>query len=646
MSSSISGNSLEQRPSSPRAEANLAAFRSVFDLVPYAIAIHDQEGRLISANSRLGSVCGVRSEELVGNFLSDFLELRHPTIRAVPPELDRQMLREAQKGPLEVAVISRGSGQRAIVLLFAATISLGEQACVVTSAINVTELRTMEQQFLQAQKMEAVGRLAGGVAHDFNNLLTVINGYSDLALRRLPAGDPLRQSITEIRKAGERAAGLSQQLLTFSRKRDIDPRPIKLADVIQKARGMLDGVVGEDVEITLDLDEEAGPVMADPGQIDQILMNLAVNARDAMPEGGRIALRVAPLQIDPDTAAHWMGVEPGNYVVLEVSDTGMGMSDEIQQRIFEPFFTSKAEGEGTGLGLATVYGIVKQAEGWIKVESQPGKGTIFRVGLPVLPESTVRAVAPEIAPANMDGQETILVVEDQDEVRKLTLSALRSFGYQTLEAKSAAEGLIIVENYSATIDAVLSDVVMPGMNGGQLADRLRSIRPEIRVLFMSGHPGEVILRRGLLDPRTEYLQKPFTPETLAQKLRMVLGEEARPAGKVLVVDDEASIRTYFAAVLTEAGYEVESAGDGMEAQCTLQARAFDLVITDLVMPRAEGMETIRAIRQRQPELKVIAVSGAFGGSYLKMAGLLGANATLQKPVSPDQLLAAVRKLIH
>lgn len=407
---------------------------------------------------------------------------------------------------------------------------------------------------------------------------------------------------------------------------------------------MLERLVGEDVEIAVDLEAEVGWVMADPGQLDQVLLNLAANARDAMPQGGRLGLRVSRVHLDQETALSLSGTA-GFYVVLEVSDTGVGMSDEVQQKLFEPFFTTKGAGAGTGLGLATVYGIVRRADGWITMHSQLGAGTVFRIGLPLLREAPAKKEPRDAQPETWEGRETILVVEDQDEVRAVALAALQSFGYRTLVAKSAAEALIIVANRAEPIDLLLTDVVMPGMNGKQLADRLHGLRPAMKVLFMSGYTGEVVLSRGLLETETKYIQKPFTPEGLAREVRTALAS-ARSDGKVLVVDDEEEIRSFFAKVLEDGGYRVVTAGDGVQAQEKLEKDSFDLVITDLVMPKAEGIETIRAIRQTRPGLKLIAVSGAFGGSFLKFAAKLGADATLEKPVSPDRLLETVRHLLH
>jgi PAS domain S-box-containing protein len=389
---------------------------------------------------------------------------------------------------------------------------------------DVTERVSLENQLKQAQKLEGIGRLAGGVAHDFNNLLTVINGYSEMGLGQLPEGDPLRNLLTEIRGAGERAAGLTRQLLAFSRKQVIEPHPVNLNDLILESSKMLGRIVGEDIEIVTNLDREAGYVMADPGHLHQILMNLVVNARDAMPSGGRLMLRTSRAQLDQIAAASFPGTKPGPYVAMEVSDTGVGMSEEIQQKAFDPFFTTKPEGAGTGLGLSTVYGIVRQGGGWIQVESQPGMGTTFRIGLPLLAQPDAQVLSVKLPATQFQGAETVLVVEDQDEVRTFVLAILKQYHYRSLESRSGSEALPIVENYGGPIHLMLTDVIMPGMTGKQSADRLRLVRPEMKVLYMSGYTDDVISREGLLDAGIDYIAKPFTPEALAKKIRLVLGQ--------------------------------------------------------------------------------------------------------------------------
>jgi len=613
-------------------------FRTAFDLVPHTMAIHDGEGRILDANAVLCKCYGVNRQEIFGHFITEFLEVSRDS--AFFSDID--ILVSALHGPVEIITRQRAGGQPRNVLLSAVEATLDGKPCFVTCWVDITALRKVEHEFRHAQKMEAVGRLAGGIAHDFNNLLTVINGYSDLALKRLLEQDPLRPAIGEIRKAGERAAGLSRQLLTLSRKQVVEARPIDLSTMIRESCGMLERLVGEDVKITEEL-AAAGMVKADPGQMNQILMNLVVNARDAMPEGGRITLRVLRLELEQAPLASFPSAKAGPHVVLEVSDTGVGMSQEIQAKIFEPFFTTKNE-RGTGLGLATVYGIVQQAGGWIGVESQPGRGTTFRIGFPVVTESLAEERTPETPAVQPQGIETVLVVEDRAEVRKLAIASLRSFGYQTLEASSGEEALHLAQGYSGPIHLLLADVVMPEMNGRQLANRLRAILPDTKVLFMTGHAEELVSRQGLLEPGMEYLRKPFTPEMLAQKVRKLLGEP-RAGGKILVVDSDEEIRIFLAAVLQERGYEVVMARNLQEAQEVGVEDRFDIMIAEVDVSRLGDADLIRAVHSRCSGLKVIAIAGMLGSLDRHLWQGLGVDLALQKPISPDLLQSAVRDLL-
>ncbi len=617
-------------------------FRTIFDLVPFPLSICDLEGRILDVNAVYCQRCGCTSEELKGHFLSEVMEVRYPESKESETVPVLEYLRAALRSPVELVTHPLAGGSRHHVLISAVRLTLNGKPCLATCAADITELRQVEREYRHAQKMEAVGRLAGGVAHDFNNLLTVINGYSDLALKQLPAQDPLRPAIGEIRKAGERAAGLSRQLLTLSRKQVVEPRPIDISKMIRDSRGMLERLVGEDVKISEEL-SAVGMVKADPDQMNQILMNLVVNARDAMPEGGRIALRVLRLELEQAPACAFLSVKAGPHVVLEVSDTGVGMSQEIQAKIFEPFFTTKNE-RGTGLGLATVYGIVHQAGGWIAVESSPGQGTTFRIGFPVVAESPAEVGTPEAPVAQPQGAETVLVVEDRAEVRKLAIVSLRSFGYRTLEARSGEEALHLAQNYPGPIHLLLADVIMPEMNGRQLADRLQAIIPGTKVLFMSGYAGERVLRHGLLAPGMEYLQKPFTPEILAQRVRKLLGEP-RAGAKILVVDGEEEIRTFLAAVLQAGGYKVVTARDRGAAQDAAKKERFDIMIAEVGVWRSGDTELIPALRRHCSGLKVIAISGVQGGPDHQLWQDLGADLALQKPISPDLLQAAVRDLL-
>ncbi len=395
------------------------------------------------------------------------------------------------------------------------------------NAMHVARELHMAEQMRQSQKMEAIGRLAGGIAHDFNNLLTVISGYSDLLLSRTDSDISSRKEIEEIRKAGRRATALTSQLLAFSRKQMLLPKVIDLNTVVQETIAILRRLIGENIELVTDLDRALGPVKADPGQIEQVIMNLVVNARDAMPDGGAIVLETCNIVIDETLTDDDDIMQPGHYVMLSVRDTGIGMDVETKSHIFEPFFTTKDTGKGTGLGLATAYGIVRQSEGHITVESTPGAGTLFKLFFPLVQEEVSGGTGAVPAEKPLHGTETILVIEDEEVVRKLVLSILRSAGYRVIEAATPVDALQLEWNEPTPIQLLLTDVVMPVMNGRELAGRLTEQHREMRVLFMSGYSDDIIARHGILTPGTAFIEKPFSPESLKRKVREVLDAASR-----------------------------------------------------------------------------------------------------------------------
>jgi signal transduction histidine kinase/response regulator RpfG family c-di-GMP phosphodiesterase len=380
----------------------------------------------------------------------------------------------------------------------------------------------LEKQLRQAQKVEAIGRLAGGVAHDFNNILTAILGYSDLLLLRIKADSPLHGSVEEIRTAAQRAAALTRQLLAFSRKQILEPKVVNLNDILLDLSKMLSRMIGEDIELVTRGAWDLGRAKVDPGQIEQVITNLAINARDAMPHGGKLTIETANVVLDETCALRMEDVAPGKYVSIAVSDTGSGMTPEVQARLFEPFFTTKAEGKGTGLGLAMCYGIVKQSGGHISVYSEPGHGTVFKIYLPRIEEAAT--VDAKQDPVELpQGKETILLVEDEAGLRKLTKLVLQDLGYTILEAANGCEALRIAQEREGTgFDLVFTDVVMPQMGGKELADHLHSMRPDTKVLFTSGYTEDAIVHHGVLNDDVAFLHKPYTPNVLALKLREVL----------------------------------------------------------------------------------------------------------------------------
>jgi len=391
------------------------------------------------------------------------------------------------------------------------------------------KMSTLQDQLRQSQKMEAIGHLAGGIAHDFNNLLTVIKGYSQLSLKQICDGDPLKEDIQEIQKAADRASALTSQLLAFSRRQIFEMKVLDLNTLIRDIDKMLRRIIGEDVNLVTLLDKDLGSVKTDLGQIQQVILNLAVNARDAMPSGGTLTIETANVELDESYAFIHIDTTPGQYVMISVSDTGLGMTPEVKERIFEPFFTTKEKGKGTGLGLSTVYGIVKQSAGNILVYSEPGQGTVFKIYLPRVDEPLEvlrEKVVEEEFPYN---SETILVTEDEEEVRKLAVRILNGQGYTVLEASHGEEALFIAKKHIANpIHLLLTDVVMPKMSGRELAEHLRPLYPEMKVLYMSGYTDDTIIRHRVLEQKVDFLQKPFTVDRLTKKVREVLDKDSKP----------------------------------------------------------------------------------------------------------------------
>ena len=395
--------------------------------------------------------------------------------------------------------------------------------------MDVTGRRQLEEQLRQSQKMEAVGMLAGGVAHDFNNLLTIIAGYSQLILNNLGPNDPNRHSAEQILKAGERATALTKQLLAFSRRQVLQPKVLDLNQLVKSLTAMLQRLIGEDIDLRLSLWHELGRVSADPGQLEQVLMNLVVNARDAMPKGGTLTVETQNVELDQNYAASHRNMMPGRHVLLAVSDTGQGMDEATRARLFEPFFTTKAADKGTGLGLSTVFGIIRQSGGSVEVYSEPTKGTSIKVYLPRI-DQPVSLEAEEAKRQTARGTETILLVEDDEMVRNLVRETLEREGYHLLDAADPTEARRIADNYKDAIHLLITDVVMPKVSGRELAEQLTKRRSDLKILYMSGYTDNAVVNGALLEKDVAFLQKPFTPATLTQKVRQVLENGGRTHG--------------------------------------------------------------------------------------------------------------------
>ncbi|MDI6752990.1 MAG: PAS domain S-box protein [Thermodesulfobacteriota bacterium] len=510
-------------------EESKERFRQIYDEAPIGFHELNSTGNIVQVNRTELEILGYRAEEMLGQPVWKFV---------VEEEITRKVLMAKIAGDVSFhetfeRTYRRKDGTTLPVLGKDRVIrDKGGQILGIRSTFeDITERRQSEEalskseeQLRQWQKVEAIGKLAGGVAHDFNNLLMTIKGYSEILLGKFDPGDPRHEEVEEILMAAERATSLTRQLLAFGRRQVLHPQVLDLNGIVTNMNKMLRRLIGEDIQLLTILDQELWSVKVDPGQIEQVIMNLAVNARDAMPRGGKLTIETTNVVLDKNYAKQYVSVKPGPYVMMAVSDNGCGMDKEIQSHLFEPFFTTKEKGKGTGLGLSTVYGIVKQSGGNIWVYSEPGQGTSFKIYLPKAAEAGKEKYRPIESPRILarQGTETILLVEDEKAVRTMIRKTLQSNGYTVLEAHHGQEALHICDQYSGPIHLMVTDVVMPQMSGKELAEKLTPKRPEMKILYMSGYPDNSIVQHGVLEPGTEFLQKPFTFNTLEAKVRKIL----------------------------------------------------------------------------------------------------------------------------
>jgi PAS domain S-box-containing protein len=499
-------------------------FRMLIESAPMGIVIADKRGRISEVNAQALQMFGYGREELFGQSVETLLPERlrtsheghragyHTDPHARPMGLGMELFALRKDGTEFPVEISLGP------------IETGEELLISSIIVDITARKKMEKQLRLSQRMEAIGELAGGVAHDFNNLLAVILGCADAVIDSLPDVHPATKKVEMVRQAASSAADLTRQLLAFSRQQLLQPRVLNLKEVIDNTQGLLRRLIGENIEMMIRLEPSLGCVKADPGQIEQVLLNLCVNARDAMPKGGRLTISGRNVELDDSYRDERLVVVPGRYVMLAVEDTGYGMDRETQARIFDPFFTTKEFGKGTGMGLATVYGIVKQSGGYIWVYSEPSKGTVFKVYLPLVSESAQPIRQIEANPASLQGSETILLAEDSDSLREMAKEYLESIGYCVIECASGKDALQRAKEFDGIIQLLLTDIVMPEMSGPELAAEIALVRPGIKIIFTSGYTDDAITRQGILDPAVAFIQKPYRPKALGRKIREVLDE--------------------------------------------------------------------------------------------------------------------------
>jgi PAS domain S-box-containing protein len=514
----------EQKRKEELLQKSDSKFRTIFERVAVGIALVSIDGQLMESNPALREMLGYGEEELRHRVFNEF---SYTEDAAIDVDLDQELIAgKRDHYQIEKRFVRKDGGMVWCQL----NVSLvrgreKEHPFTIVMLEDITERKRLETQFFQSQKMETIGRLAGGIAHDFNNLLTVIKGYTQLSLNQIQKGHPCRENIEEIKGAAERAAELTNQLLTFSRRQILDMKVLDLNTIVSGLEKMMARIIGEDIEMFTVLDDRLGKVKTDPSQIEQVILNLVVNARDAMPAGGKLAIETANVVLDETYVRAHVGVTPGNYVMLSVSDTGCGMSPEIKELIFEPFFTTKEEGKGTGLGLSTIYGIVRQSGGNIWVYSELGRGTTFKIYLPRIEEEAGALPVQDDTDHLPKGSETVLLVEDDPSLRALAARVLRYQGYKVLEATNGHEAIGTArENLQERIHLLLTDVVMPHMGGRELVKRMKTLHSEIRVLFISGYTDHAIIYHAGLKPGTPFLQKPFSPTALAKKVREVLDQ--------------------------------------------------------------------------------------------------------------------------
>jgi PAS domain S-box-containing protein len=502
--------------------ANEGVVLALLQSAAQAILSIDRHGRMVLVNARTEEMFGYSGEELLGASV----ELLLPeTSRAVHQEHRVDYFEKPRVRPMGIGMDLRG--RRADGTEFPVEVSLSyvqteEGLFAIAFVTDITQRKRLERELLQAQKLEAVGRLAGGIAHDFNNMLTIISGYTEMVLDQVPAADPMRSAMEDVLNAAERAQALTNQLLTFSRRQVIQPRVVDVNALIANTDKMLRRLIGEDIELVLTLAEQVGTIRADPSQIEQAIFNLAVNARDAMPNGGRLTIETAAAHLDENYSRMHFDVQPGKYVVVAISDTGHGMDMDTKNRVFEPFFTTKETGKGTGLGLSIVYGIVKQSGGDIWVDSEPSKGTTVKLYFPMIANALNEPQSTGSPSSHARASEMILVVEDERGVRELIATVLRERGYKVLTTGDPLDAIKMMRQHQSAISMLLTDVVMPGMSGKRLVEELLRLRPGLKVLYVSGYTDNVIAHYGVLDVDVEFIGKPFSQGALLQKVREIL----------------------------------------------------------------------------------------------------------------------------
>jgi PAS domain S-box-containing protein len=631
------GQFLEHKQAEAALRESEKRYRELVDFLPDAILVHDGSSWLFANDAAARLVGAADPRDFIGLPIWDFF----PSGMYAAIQRRARRAIEGERSALLAHKILRMDGETVDVESADNPITFEGQAAVLMVIRDTRDRKRLEEQLLQSQKMEAVGSLAGGVAHDFNNLLTIILGYTSTLILRFSPEHRFRKDLEQIYLAGERAASLTRQLLAFSRKQVLQPQILDLNAVVADLEKMLRRMIGEDIEMVTVLAPELGHVEADPGQLQQVIMNLAVNSRDAMPQGGRLVLETADVDLGGEPSRVPSEIVPGRYVMLSISDSGCGMDRETQSHVFEPFFTTKSLGRGTGLGLSTVYGIVKQSGGYIYLESEPGQGTTFRIYLPQVHGKAADWEGHADSTEERGGTETVLLVEDDSAVLEMTAHVLREQGYTVLASGGGKEALRLSRQHPGPIHLLLTDVVMPGISGRNLVSQIGFLRPATRVLYMSGYTDKTILHHGVLDPEMALLQKPFAQKDLTRKVRQIL-DRVPVSRSALILEEENRVRALLRRTLEQAGFEVLEVHAGQQSLEDLRVTRVDLVIAGRMRPKEHGSDFIRILQASHPESRAILLSEHPDDSLLNVGDCARIDAILHKPIHSGELLAAIQ----
>ncbi len=619
-------------------------YRLLVETMSEGVVYVDNDDVIQYINQRCADIYGYKAEDLIGKIGYQFLI----------HEDDKHIIIEKNKSRLDGIVDSyevRGkklSGETIWLKISGTPIRDKDNKVIGSVGLmsDITAQKTLEAQLAASQKMEAISQLAGGIAHDFNNLLTVILGYSEELSSNLEPGSPLHKDAEEIIIAGKKAAELTHQLLTFSRKHVIQPKIMDFNVLVNNLSNMLNRLLGENIEIVTVLATDLAPVNADPTHIEEVIIKLVVNAKDAMPNGGKITIETMNVMSDKESNSVFNNLKPGQYSMIAVSDTGYGMDKELQSKIFDPFFTTKDRSKGLGLGLSTVYGIVKQSEGSIIVESEPGKGTTIKILLPALQENKEDEQKPFLKNDLMGNGERVLIVEDEESLCQLVRKMVEKYGYEVTNTTNSMEALGWIKD-GFKPDLIVTDVVMPEMNGKELSDKICSILPEQKVLFMSGFTDNAIERHGVLDPGVPFIQKPFSSVEIAFQIKKLLTsplEKDNKKVRILMLDDEESIRMLIERISTKRGHCFQSAGNVEDAIKVLSQNPFDVIIIDMKLIGMNGIEAMQFIRNAGYTLPAIAFTGALKQDDIEQLKPLGVVKFIEKSLHNLPLILCIEEL--